>query len=144
MKADISPEARGALKALLKKIGDDEVELLAEERELQRRILRLREQRFNALAAVDMTEADHAVCYACCAVLLPGDKVQDLAGGDMVCEECAATYAEIKQNHDEALASGMLDELDDEGIAAFAEVYAARVAAGQSVDEKPLYVYGED
>lgn len=86
---------------------------------------------------------DPPTCLGCACPILPGDKAQDEASGEIFCEECAYTYTEIKANHDEIAASGLTSELEPKNIEAFAEAYAARIAAGQSVDEKPLHIYGE-
>jgi hypothetical protein len=101
-----------------------------------------REDRSELLVSHDVEE--HGNCLGCCRLMLAGDKAQSEASGEILCEECAYTYAEIKANHEEIAASGLTSELEPEDIEAFAQVYAARVASGLSVDEKPLYVIGED
>lgn len=97
----------------------------------------------SALAAM-AAEEDARECLGCAHLIKLGDKVQDEASGEIFCEACAYTYADIKAQHDEALATGDHGELDPESIQAFAEEYAAHLAAGGSPEDKWLYVLGKD
>lgn len=97
-----------------------------------------------SLAAMAADDDDTLECLGCARQVKPGDKVQDEASGEIFCEACAYTYAEIKAQHDEALASGEYGELTPEGIAGFAREYDAHIAAGGSPDDKWLYVLGQE
>lgn len=136
MTADISPEARGALKAELASLDD-------EARPARLVLNRISLRRHALLDAHGLTD-DPATCLGCECLILPGDKAQDEASGEIFCEECAYTYAEIKAQHDECWATSSFGELDPEHTIAFAEAYAIHIVAGGSPDDKPLYVCGED
>lgn len=97
-------------------------------------------QVINAIPAGDDETRE---CLGCTHLVKLGDKVQDEASGEIFCEACAYTYADIKANHDQCWATGIFGELDPESIQAFAEEYAAHLAAGGSPDDKPLYVLGK-
>lgn len=94
--------------------------------------------------AIPVDDDETRECLGCAHLVKFGDKVQDEASGEIFCETCAYTYADIKAQHDGALATGEYGELTPEGIAAFAEDYAAHVAAGGSPADKPLSVLGKD
>ena len=137
----ISEETRAELAAKLEALGWEEKPITEAMRPLQEKLAAIETRREELIESYGVEV--HGNCLACCRLMLTGDKAQSEASGEILCEECAYSYADIKSNHDEAVAAGMLGELDEDGIKAFAEEYAARVAAGQSINEKPLYVIGD-
>ncbi|ADH91757.1 hypothetical protein Snov_4501 [Ancylobacter novellus DSM 506] len=93
--------------------------------------------------AIPVGDDETRECLGCAHLVKLGDKVQDEASGEIFCEACAYSYAAIKADHDECSATGIFGELDPESMQAFAEEYAAHLAAGGSPDDKPLYVLGK-
>lgn len=142
MTADISREVRAELAAKLEALGWEERPIIEAMQPLRAKLIMIEARRDELIESYGVEV--YGNCLACCRLMLVGDKAQSEASGGILCEECAYTYAEIKANHEEIAASGLTSELDPEGIEAFAEVYSGRVSAGLSVDEKPLYVIGED
>ncbi len=73
----------------------------------------------------------------CGALILIGDKYHHCRDGEMLCEECAPTYADVKKQVEERIAEGRGPDQEDLDMMTVFEVMAER---GDSLDQKSVVV----
>lgn len=77
-------------------------------------------------------------CEGCGEMIFTGDKYQPTGDAGPLCEECAATWGDIKKQCEKMLASPDYDDEDQEDRKLTLQAAIDHVANGGSYDDKPL------